>query len=278
MPNKQTILKTLDYIEKIANIVQYIFVGYAMFYMVKTGIDKAQSAGTANEKFASYAIGFGFAIVILVFFVVLNLSLKGLEQFSNWLESIFNVQPTLRRYIIVPAVALSPAWIYWASTNANIPLVIRIIFALYAFTGLNAALISIIREDQAKEKSPLRKHISRELFMQDPQMSLVKAFIVVEDTLTHKIAPTDKFSRKLINEAFQGEKSKLKLVIDGTDRTADFRDFLSGAYGMLRNPRHHALVEDDIYTAASIFSVAELLFQYIQESENRETMPVEGKG
>lgn len=270
MPNKKTILKVLDYLERIANIVQYFFVGYAMFYTIKTGMDEAQSTNIALEKFAFYAVGIGLAFVILVFFVILNLSLKGLNHLSDWFESVFNVQPTLRRYIIVPAVALSPAWIYGVSTNVNIPLIIRIIFALYAFIGLNAALISIIREDQAKEKSPLRKYVTRELFMQDPQASLVKAFIVVEDTLTHKVAPTEKFSKRLINEAFQGDKSKLKLVIDGADRTSDFRDFLSGAYGMLRNPRNHALVEDDIFTAASVFAVAELLFQYIQVSEKRD--------
>jgi hypothetical protein len=207
--------------------------------------------------------------VIVLLFAVIYFSFKWAEKLGDYVQNELYIFPRWRRAIIAPIVVASPGVIYWALGRMETEITIRVIVGLYFFIFVNASAISFIREDRLKEKSPLAKYISRDSYLQDRQAALIKAFTVVEDHLSNKVGGSNKFSKSLIDEAYKGNQSKLRLIVDGKDRTSDFRDFLAGAYGMLRNPRHHSLIEDDLYTSGSIYAVAEFLLEYVNASEKR---------
>ncbi len=261
--------KFLDYIQRFFEVLEYAIVAYAVFYVIRQAIERANAAQDQNAKIAAYSTGAVLVVAIILFFAVINFSLSWSEKLNVNLQNTLYIFPRWRRAIIVPIVSLSPYLIYWATSNMETEIAWRILIGFYFLVVVNAALISLIRDDRAKEYSPLSSYITRDVFLQDRQAAIAKAFIVVEDHLARKVGPTESFSRGLINEAFGDGKTKgkLKLIIDGKDKTSDFRNFFIGAYGLLRNPRHHTLIEDDIYASASIFAVAELLFQYVNESE-----------
>lgn len=262
--------KFLEYIQRFFELLQYIIILYAIVSVIKEALENAQTLQDPNARIVAYLTATLVVFFIILFFVMLNLSLKWTEKLSSYLENTLYIFPRWRRAIIIPVVVISPWLIYWSISKMETEITFKVIVALYFFVFVNASIISLIRDDRSKEYSPLSKYIARDIFLQDRQAALAKAFTVVEDRLANKVGVTKKFSTGLINEAYQGEQSKLQLIIDGKDRTSQFRDFLAGAYGILRNPRHHALIEDDLYTSASIFAVAELLLEYVNSSEKRE--------
>lgn len=270
MQSKSDKYKFLEYVERFFEVLQYVIIAYGVFHIVKQTTEKAQITQDQSARNTAYATGAVLIVLVLLFFTTISFGLKWTEKLSLNLQNTLYVFPRWRRAIISPAVALSPAIFYWAASKMDTELTFKILIGFYFLVVVNAALISIVRDDSAKDHSPLSAYIPRDAFLQDRQGALVKAFIIVEDRLAKKIGPTRKFSKSLIKEAYGSKESKLKLIIDDVDRTEDFGNFFSGAYGLIRNPRHHTLVEDDIYAAASIFAVAELLLQYVDKSEMRD--------
>jgi len=269
MNNKKS-LKVLTYVERFFVLLQYFVVGYAVFHVGRQAIEKAQTAQDTNSKLTAYATGAVLAIIIILLFVIMNFGVKWTEKFSDYLQNTLYIFPRWRRAILIPIISISPGLIYWAFGKMETEITFKIIVAFYFFVFVNSSMISLIRDDRSKENSPLSAYVTRDVFLQDRQAALAKAFTVVEDHLAKKVGSNNKFSTGLINEAYKGEQSKLRLVLDDIDRTSQFRDFLAGAYGMLRNPRHHQLIEDDLYTSHSIYAVAELLLEYVNLSETRE--------
>ena len=230
------------------------------------GVSNGLQSDTSTEL-AGWIIA---TIIISTIFAFISFAVWNWDQITERLENQFKLLPAFRRWFIFPGVLASLFFgfgqlVYW---NAEITL--KIIVTLYFGVGLPAALISLIREDRLREKSPLGDKISRKDFVQNPQATVAYAFTIMEARLKEKIgAETEAYGDALINEAFAGEKSRLKLVLEGKDYTSHLRNFMSGAYGLLRNPRHHLLIEDDEHVALSVLGVAGLMSYFIDESEYR---------
>lgn len=267
--NKNT-HKFLGYVQLFFEALQYLIVIYAVFYVVRQAIEKAQATQDLDSKLTAYTTGAVLAVIIILLFAIMTFGIKWTEKFGDYLQDTLYLFPRWRRAILTPIIAISPWLVYWTAGKMETEITFKVVIGFYFFVFVNSSMISLIRDDHSKEKSPLSSYITRDVFLQDRQAALAKAFTVVEDQLAKKVGVTKNFSTGLINEAYQGDQSKLRLVIDGKDRTSQFRDFLAGAYSLLRNPRHHELIEDDLYTSNSIYAVAELLLEYVNASEKRE--------
>ena len=256
----------LSRIKKWARILVLIMTIAMMIFVVWRGIEKALQSKTSVEL-----AGWILASIILATLIGLfSYALAKWDHFSERLENQFKIYPTFRRWVIFPGVLTSVFLGFWQLKLWDAEITLKIIVALYFALVLPAALISLIRDDRAREKSNLGSKISRELFVQNPQATVAYAFTIIEDRLKEKVgSETNAYGDALINEAFAGEKSKLVLVLAGKDYTSHLRNLLSGSYGLLRNPRHHGLVEDNEHVASGIFAVADLLSHFIEASERR---------
>ncbi len=56
-------------------------------------------------------------------------------------------------------------------------------------TDAEAALVSLVVDDRSVERSPIAKHVSREIFTQDYKAAVAHAFTAVEDHLKEKVGP-----------------------------------------------------------------------------------------
>lgn len=253
-------------------ILQIILTIAMMSFVIWQGITHGLQSKTSSEL-----VGWILASIVLsVLIALFSYVLFKWDQISEHLENQFKIYPTIRRWFIIPGVLLSlvlglgQLW-YWHAEAT-----LKILVAAYFGLLFPAAIISLVRDDRLRDKSPLGRKISRELFRQNPQATVAYAFTVVENLLREKIgADANIFGDPLINDAFAGEKSKLVLVLNGKDYTSQFRNFISGSYTLLRNPRHHTLVEDDENTAYSMYAVAELLMHFIELSSPRSTTDVD---
>jgi hypothetical protein len=250
-------------------IGQTIIVIYMMIVVINRGINEGRASGTTTGLISSVFTSVAVAILIAVFFGAINIGFQWWENLSEWLENEFKLLPAYRRAIIALSVASTPLVLYWVVSNIHFNISVKIFLVIWYGLIFSAAVVSLARADKAMYNSPLTKYVSREVFARDQQAAVAKVFTVVEDRLKKKIGSTENFSTRLINEAYQGENSKLMLMVDGKDKTSQLRDMLSGAYSLLRNPGHHSLVEDDESTAFSLYAIAGLLLHFVEASEPR---------
>lgn len=256
---------------RLLSIGQAIIVTVFMFLVIRNGVIEGQRTGTIAGLISSLLPSIGIAGAIALMSLAINKGFQWLERLSEWLEDKFMLYPVIRRWIIAVSVSSAPLLVYWGVSRMQSSFIAKALVVLWFGLALPAAIISLIRADKLKEKSPLIKYISRESFAHDSQAAVAKAFTVVEQRLKEKIGihETANYGYQLINEAYGGDHSKLMIFINGEDKTSQLRDFLCGAYTLLRNPRHHSLIEDDEYTADAIYSVAGLLLNFIDASEKR---------
>jgi uncharacterized protein (TIGR02391 family) len=127
-----------------------------------------------------------------------------------------------------------------------------------------------------RERAQLSKKISREIRIQNPQAAVENAFTHFEDHLLKRISgDSTLYGNRLIKAAYEGEKSRLIFKSDGKDYTYHLNNLMSGAYSIFRNPRHHKIIEDDEQKAQAIISLAELLIELVDASEDREAVAIE---
>ncbi len=107
--------KFLDYIQHFFEVLEYVIVAYAAFYVIRQAIERANAAQDQNAKFTAYSTGAVLVIAIVLFFTVINFSLSWSEKLSVNLQNTLYIFPRWRRAIIAPIVGLSPYLIYWAT-------------------------------------------------------------------------------------------------------------------------------------------------------------------
>lgn len=253
-----------DRIIQLFNIGQVIFTLLLMVFAVQ------QAVRDGEGSTASWVAGVVLAALVAFFSLAVNKGFQWWERLSEWLEGKFKVYTSLRRFIIFISVASAPILVYWAISRIESSITFKGLIVVFFGIILPAALVSMAMDDKLVEKSPIAKYISRETFTHDPQAAVAKAFTVVEHKLKDKLGTQAvKSSGQLIGAAYGGEKSRLVLIIDGQDHTAHMRDLMSGVFALLRNPRHHKLVDDDEHTASALYQLAGVLLNLIEKSKAR---------
>lgn len=110
--------------------------------------------------------------------------------------------------------------------------------------------------------------ICYEQVRQSPQAAIQLVFALLEDYLREKIGVgPDVYGEDLINQAF-GRGGCLVYGQVPAEQTG-LRNFLSGAYATLRNPRMHRILADDELMALTVVALADLLIQIINEADRR---------
>jgi hypothetical protein len=100
----------------------------------------------------------------------------------------------------------------------------------------------------------------------NPQANVQLAFAHFESHLRNRIeASSELYGEGLINAAF-APKGGLKFGETPSEQLGT-RNFISGAYAILRNPRMHRIVPDDEKTAVNIIAVVDLLIEIIDKSK-----------
>lgn len=251
----------------INKIVAALFAVYALGVGIYKGIVSETTEGFINWA----AIGFIGALVILFTFLSLDFGLIVWDKSTSWLAKQVRKYPYIRTWIIFPNILFAIYAAYLSLKFLNVDLSLRIFISIYLVWFLPAAIISLIREDLRKERTRLSPKISRETRIHNPQAAIENAFTHFEDHLLKRLSgDSNLYGNRLIKAAYEGEKSKLVYKSDGKDYTAHLNNLMSGAYSILRNPRHHKIVEDDEQKAETIISLIELLIEFIDNSEERE--------
>lgn len=255
-----------------SRITRLLIIGQVIITIYLMGYVIYRAAFNEVRSLTSLLFGIALATAIALLSFATSKGSQWLERLSDWLTNQLKIYPTIRRFTIAPGVASAPLLVYWAISNMQGEATLKVFVAIYFGIILPSAIVSLVIDDRAIEKSPLAKHVSRETFTQNSQAALAQAFTVMEQRLKEKIGgETKNYGRDLINEAYQGETSKLVFVSDGKDRTSQLRDLMAGAYSLLRNPRHHTIIDDDEHTALAIFSLTGLLLNFVDASELRKT-------
>ncbi len=268
-----------DFIDKLVEkypLINRIFAGLLAFYTIGTGIYKGSTSGTTQDFIYWTVIGFIGALIVLFAFLALDLGMIVWDKSTSWLSNQVRKYPYIRTCIIFPNIFIAFYAAYLSVKFLNIDLSLRIFISVYLVWFLPAAIISLLREDLRKERSRLSSNISRETRIHNPQAAIENAFTHFEDHLLKRLSgDTNLYGNRLIKAAYEGEKSRLVYKVDGKDYTANLNSLMIGAYSILRNPRHHKLVEDDEQKAESIISFVELLIEFVDNSVDREITQVD---
>jgi uncharacterized protein (TIGR02391 family) len=111
----------------------------------------------------------------------------------------------------------------------------------------------------------MAKHIYYEQLRRSPQAATQHSFAVFEQYLRGKIgAGPEVYGEELINRAFakNGSISYSQLPAE----QLGIRNFVSGAYATLRNPRMHRVLDDDEDTALAIIALLSLIMRLVDEA------------
>lgn len=235
------------------------------------GIYNGAISGTSSDFWGYTAIGFVSGLFILLTFLLLDISLVAWDKTMTRLSKLIRKHPHTRQWIIIPSILLAFCAAYLVLIYLDIDLSARVLLAVYLILFFPSATISLIRDDLIKERTRLSDRISRETRIHNPQAAIENAFTHFEDHLLKRVSgDSNLYGSKLIKAAYEGDKSKLVYKSDGKDHTGHLYSLMSGAYSLFRTPRHHKIIEDDEQKAQSIISLAELLMEFVDNSEERE--------
>jgi hypothetical protein len=260
-------------IDKLADsfpAINKLIAGILAIYSLCIGIYKGIVSDSTPEFFGWAAIGFVGALLILFTFLALDFGLSVWDKSTNWLSKHIRKYPYIRLWATFPVIIFAFYAAYFVLKDFETDLSLRVFISVYLIWVLPAAITSLIRDDLSKERARLSKEVSREIRIQNPQAAIANAFTHFEDHLLKRLSGDSKlYGNKLIKAAYEGEKSKLVFKFDGKDYTVHLNNLISGAYSIFRNPRHHKIIEDDEQKAQAIISLAELLIEFVDASEER---------
>lgn len=264
-----------DVIDKLAEklpLVNKIIAVLFAVYTLGIGIYKGIASGTTAGFINWVVIGFFGALVILFTFLALDFGLIVWDKSTSWLAKQVRKYPYTRTWIIFPNIFFAIYAAYLSLKYLNIDLSLRIFISVYLVWFLPAAIISLIREDLSKERTRLSPKISRETRIHNPQAAIANAFTYFENHLLERVSGNSKlYGIGLIKFAYEGEKSKLVYKSGGKDYTQHLYNLMSGTYAIFRNPRSHRILEDDEQKAQTLISLSELLIEFVDASEDRES-------
>ena len=241
-------------------------------YSIGAGIFKGVAGNTTSELVYWTVIGFLGALIIVATFLATNFGLLILDKSTDWLSKHVRKYPYFRRWLIFPNLLFVFFAAYLVIKYLQTDLSLRIFISLYFVWVLPAALISLVHDDLSREKTRLSEIVSREIRIQNPQAAVENAFTHFENHLLKRLSGNSNlYGNKLIKAAYDGEKSRLVYKPDGKDYTMHLYNLMSGAYSIFRNPRHHKVIDDDEQKAQAMISLAELLIEFVDLSDERET-------
>jgi hypothetical protein len=112
------------------------------------------------------------------------------------------------------------------------------------------------------------KQITYEQVCANPQSAVQYAFTLFEECLRARIgAGPELYGEKLINGAFGGNGCLTYGELPAEQ--LGVRNLMSGAYAVLRGPRIHRIIKDDVHRALAIIALVDLLMQVVDEAEDR---------
>jgi hypothetical protein len=263
-----------NFVDRFSNALPVINKIVAVLFAVFTlgiGIYRGINSGTASGFFDWTAFGFAGSLIVLFTFLALDFSMIVWDKSTSWLSKQVRKYPYIRAWIILLNILFAFYAAYLVLKFLNADLSLRIFISIYLIWFLPAASISLVREDLRKEHARLSTNISRETRIHNPQAAIENAFTHFENHLLNRVSgDSTLYGNRLIRAAYEGDKSKLVYKHDGKDYTAHLNNLMSGAYSILRNPRHHKIVDDDEQKAEIIIPFVELLIEFVDKSEERE--------
>jgi len=264
--------KAIDKFSFFFSLFNKVVAGLLAFYTIGVGIYRGINSNTTSESITWVASGFLVALIIVFTFLAIDFSFLVWDRSTDWLSKHIRRFPYLRRWIIFPNVLFAFYAAYLVLKFLNADLTLRIFISVYLIWLLPAAITSLVHDDLSREHARLSKKVSREIRILNPQAAVQNAFMHFEDHLLKRLSGDSKlYSKRLIKAAYEGENSKLVFRSDSKDYTEDLFHLMSGAYAIFRNPRQHKIIEDDEQKAQALISLAELLIEFVDDSEERES-------
>jgi hypothetical protein len=265
--NKQKLEKLDDHLEKVRPLLAMI----SSLLVIVTGIIKGISLWGFNFELLGWLlILIGLALFLLLFYYIFDKVLSVWDKITEWLTPDLRRYPYLRMFLVVATMMIGFYLVYYLFVPFKFHLILKIIVAIYTIFISPAVITSLVREDLKKENTVLAEKVSRSVRIDNPQAAIQNAFTHFEDHLNKRIQGGDKlFSSGLIKAAYDGENSKLQYKIGEKDHTQHLYQLMAGAYSLLRNPRHHKIIEDSEEKAQVIISLTEMLIEFVDESTER---------
>ena len=262
--------KFWDNLSDFLPLLNKIFTGLLAIYSIGAGIYKGINSPTPSEAYLWIIVGFIGALLILFTFLFLDFGMIVWSRSTNWLSMHIRKHPHLRFWATFPIILFAFYAALLILKDSGLDFSLRLFISLYLIWIMPASVISLAREDLRKERTPLSKIISRETCIQNPQAAIENAFTHFEDRLLKRISiDLSLYGQRLIGKAYNGSQSALLYKSNGKDYTQPLYNLMSGAYSILRNPRHHRIIEDNELKAQTIISFIELLMEFIDASEDR---------
>jgi uncharacterized membrane protein YeaQ/YmgE (transglycosylase-associated protein family) len=239
-------------------------------YFIVLSIYRAFRAETPEATWFWIIGGILGAIVLLGITFAIDLIFRFQDVLSDWLIKLLKSYTMARRWIIVVFAVLMTTFTpvilvgYWYLDNL-LKMFLWVCFGLI----LPSALISIAQDDKKRENEYLAGHgVTPELVFKKPQAAIEHSFTIFEDYLRQRICVGPEiYGENLINTAFGKNGCLVYGAVE--NENLGFRNFISGAYATLRNPRKHRVFRDDEQTALSIVSLVELLIQMVDKCKKR---------
>lgn len=138
----------------------------------------------------------------------------------------------------------------------------------YKLQRLITNISTLIENIVPVDFSHLFSNISYDDIKRHPQASVQSAFSHFESVLRNRIgALPELYGEALINAAYANNG-----MLEFGETTAEqlgTRNFISGAYATLRNPRMHRIVADDAEKALNIIFVVDMMIKIVEESKKK---------
>lgn len=188
-------------------------------------------------------------------------------RISDFLIEAFKKNPNLRKWLLFPAVIFSMVYVLATFDEWKFEYTIIIMLSIYFVLIVPSAIVSLLLEDAAQEKLFFPLSISRKQLRENPQSAINLAFVTFEDKLRKRINKPELFGENLINAAYAKDKHELSFIQLGEDKTAQARNLLASAYSIFRNPRHHKIIEEDLFPPESLIHLINLLCLLVEHSQ-----------
>jgi hypothetical protein len=239
--------------------------------VVIAGIYKGVSIwGFQPELFGWIFTSICFALFLLGIAFIFEKVMMVWAKITDWFIPDIRKHPYLRMFLMIPNIIIGFYVVCFLFFPFTIEFTFKIIVAIYVIFVSPAVITSLIRDDLKKEDTVLAEKVSRAVRIDNPQAAIQNAFTHFEDHLNKRIQGGEKlFGNRLIKVAYEGENSKLEYKNGEKDHTQHLYQLMAGAYSILRNPHHHKIIEDGEDKAQAIISLAELMIEFVDASEDR---------
>ena len=232
------------------------------------------------------------ALFLVIFSLIFDKVMLWWAKITDWFIPDLRKYPYLRMFLIVPNVIIGFYIVYYLFVPIDFDFTFKILIAIYVVFISPAVITSLIRDDLKKENTVLAEKVSRDMRIKDPLAAVRDAYAHLESHLKDRInADQSLFGNQLIKIAYSGEiknkkggkvekkeiterekeiiQSKLIYKIGNDDHSTHLYSLLSGAYSLFRNPNQHNDYKITEERSEALISLAELLIELINESEDR---------